>query len=61
MINEHDIKDWWITSDLKQLQEEVIAIKDSEGSYTDLYKDLEMIDLKIGMIIRKIYDSMGNK
>lgn len=61
MINEHDIKDWWITSDLEQLQEEVIAIKESEGSYADLYKDLEMIDLKIGMIIRRIYDSMGNK
>jgi hypothetical protein len=61
MINEHDIKDWWLTDELDQLRKEVIAIRESEGSYADLYKGLAMIDLNLETIIRKFYDSMGNK
>ena len=56
MINEHDIKDWWLTDQLKQLQEEVAAIKESEGSYTDIFKDLEFVELKIKLIIKEAYD-----
>ncbi len=61
MINEHDIKDWWLTDELKQLQEEVAAIKASEGSYADIFKDLELIDLKIQSILKDVYDRLGDK
>ncbi len=61
MINEHDIKDWWLTDRLKELQEEIENIKQSEGSYTDLFKDLDFLDLKVSLIIKDVYDHLGNK
>jgi len=61
MINEHDIKDWWLTDRLKELQKEIEGIKASEGSYSDLYKDLDFLYLEISVLLRDVYDRLGYK
>lgn len=61
MINEHDIKDWWLTDRLLELQKEVDQIKESEGSYSDIFKDLDLISLKLHFIIKDVNDYLGNK
>jgi hypothetical protein len=61
MINEHDIKDWWLTDRLKDLQKEVEGIKQSEGSYSSILKDLDFLKLEISVLRQDVYDRLGYK
>ena len=61
MINEHDIKDWWLTDRLKTLQEEIKNIKSSEPPYVDLYVGLDFLNLELSALIKDAYDRLGHK